>query len=271
MPMACYPRRSPRRLLRISSMRRYAILLQNAINNLFLANLHNLQKYCGMSEVRSKRVRQADIASRAGVSVSTVSRVLTNEPGISDTIRQQIFKVASDLGYPLKQAAEAVPAASGADRQRQRHGRPERLLRGHCRGPCVPARRNVACLSISGSCVKQGQRPIDIHGISPDGRRRGSIPRRYRSIRRAAHLKLEDSGTPVVLVNGTDSETALRWRSPLELLWRLCAATRRADRRRPSLHPASDRFASPDDPRAHPWFRGQRLLQSKVAKVGSCR
>ena len=60
-----------------------------------------------MSEIRSKRIRQADIAAAAGVSVSTVSRVLTNEPGISEAIRQHIFKVASDLGYPLKTAAEA--------------------------------------------------------------------------------------------------------------------------------------------------------------------
>ena len=60
-----------------------------------------------MNDIRSKRIRQADIAAAAGVSVSTVSRVLTNEPGISETIRQHIFKVASDLGYPLKTTTEA--------------------------------------------------------------------------------------------------------------------------------------------------------------------
>ncbi|MFS8045169.1 LacI family DNA-binding transcriptional regulator [Rhizobium sp. BR 314] len=61
-----------------------------------------------MNDFRTKRIRQADIATAAGVSVSTVSRVLTNEPGISETIRQHIFKVASDLGYPLKTAAETT-------------------------------------------------------------------------------------------------------------------------------------------------------------------
>src|SRR5919109_4589724 len=55
-----------------------------------------------------RRLRQADIASRAGVSVSTVSRVLGNEPGISDAVRRQILQVAADLGYPLKPASAAV-------------------------------------------------------------------------------------------------------------------------------------------------------------------
>jgi DNA-binding LacI/PurR family transcriptional regulator len=61
-----------------------------------------------MNEPKQKRVRQADIASRAGVSVSTVSRALTNEPGISEAIRQHIFKVANDLGYPLKPLTETA-------------------------------------------------------------------------------------------------------------------------------------------------------------------
>ncbi|OWO91348.1 LacI family transcriptional regulator [Rhizobium esperanzae] len=61
-----------------------------------------------MSNEKVRRLRQADIATLAGVSVSTVSRVLANEPGISETVRRQILKVAGEHGYPVKPAAEAV-------------------------------------------------------------------------------------------------------------------------------------------------------------------
>lgn len=58
----------------------------------------------------TKRFRQADIAARAGVSVSTVSRVLANEPGISEDVRRQILKVANDLGYPTRPGSKTGPA-----------------------------------------------------------------------------------------------------------------------------------------------------------------
>ncbi|RVP07799.1 LacI family DNA-binding transcriptional regulator, partial [Sinorhizobium meliloti] len=64
-----------------------------------------------MIERPSRRLRQADIAAQAGVSVSTVSRALANEPGISEDVRVQILKVANDLGYPLKADAAAAPRA----------------------------------------------------------------------------------------------------------------------------------------------------------------
>ncbi|ANL32202.1 LacI family DNA-binding transcriptional regulator [Rhizobium phaseoli] len=61
-----------------------------------------------MSDEKIRRPRQADIATLAGVSVSTVSRVLANEPGISEAVRRQILKVAAEHGYPVKPATEAV-------------------------------------------------------------------------------------------------------------------------------------------------------------------
>ncbi|ACE89075.1 LacI family transcriptional regulator protein [Rhizobium phaseoli] len=61
-----------------------------------------------MNDQKIRRPRQADIATLAGVSVSTVSRVLANEPGISETVRRQILKVAAEHGYPVKPATEAV-------------------------------------------------------------------------------------------------------------------------------------------------------------------
>lgn len=50
------------------------------------------------------RPRQSDIAQRAGVSISTVSRVLAGEKGISASIQTKVLGVAAELGYPLRPA-----------------------------------------------------------------------------------------------------------------------------------------------------------------------
>ncbi|MGL4610337.1 MAG: LacI family DNA-binding transcriptional regulator [Trueperaceae bacterium] len=49
-----------------------------------------------------RRVKQSDIALKAGVSISTVSRVLNNVPGIRADLRQQITAVAEELGYEFE-------------------------------------------------------------------------------------------------------------------------------------------------------------------------
>ncbi len=49
-----------------------------------------------------KRANQADIAERLGVSVSTVSRALANEIGISDVVRRDVQRMARSLGYKSK-------------------------------------------------------------------------------------------------------------------------------------------------------------------------
>ncbi|EFH84167.1 LacI family DNA-binding transcriptional regulator [Ktedonobacter racemifer] len=46
-----------------------------------------------------QRVNQRDIAERAGVSISTVSRVLNNVSGISPELRQHVMGIATELGY----------------------------------------------------------------------------------------------------------------------------------------------------------------------------
>ena len=46
-----------------------------------------------------RRVQQRDIAESAGVSISTVSRVLNNVQGISDELRQHVIGAATRLGY----------------------------------------------------------------------------------------------------------------------------------------------------------------------------
>jgi DNA-binding LacI/PurR family transcriptional regulator len=57
----------------------------------------------------SRRPRQTDIARFAGVSVSTVSRVLANEPGISTNVRDQVIRIASELGYNIRPVPSAQP------------------------------------------------------------------------------------------------------------------------------------------------------------------
>jgi DNA-binding LacI/PurR family transcriptional regulator len=50
----------------------------------------------------TKRASQSDIAEQLGVSVSTVSRALANEIGISDAVRRDVQRVARMLGYKSK-------------------------------------------------------------------------------------------------------------------------------------------------------------------------
>ncbi len=52
-----------------------------------------------------RRPRQSDIAARMGVSISTVSRALANESGISPSVREQVLQVAQSIGYRTKHAA----------------------------------------------------------------------------------------------------------------------------------------------------------------------
>ena len=46
-----------------------------------------------------QRVHQRDIAEHAGVSISTVSRVLNNVRGISDELRRLVLDTAAEMGY----------------------------------------------------------------------------------------------------------------------------------------------------------------------------
>src|SRR5262245_54436626 len=47
----------------------------------------------------TRRIQQREIAARAGVSISTVSRVLNNVAGISTALQQRVLAAATDLGY----------------------------------------------------------------------------------------------------------------------------------------------------------------------------
>lgn len=50
----------------------------------------------------TRRTNQIDLARAVGVSVSTVSRALSDAPGISDQLRKQIRKLAGEIGYAAR-------------------------------------------------------------------------------------------------------------------------------------------------------------------------
>ena len=58
---------------------------------------------------RALGANQQDLARAAGVSVSTVSRALSNSPGISAEVRAQIFDLAETLGYRQRGTAKVRP------------------------------------------------------------------------------------------------------------------------------------------------------------------
>lgn len=69
--------------------------------------MQKTQKSGPGSETRRRaRLNQADIAGRLGVSVSTVSRALANDGGISAAVRQDIQTLARTLGYKGKRALD---------------------------------------------------------------------------------------------------------------------------------------------------------------------
>ncbi|MFV0334227.1 MAG: LacI family DNA-binding transcriptional regulator [Tropicimonas sp.] len=49
-----------------------------------------------------KRVNQSEIARASGVSVSTVSRVLSRAPGISAPVRDRVMSIAREMGYKIQ-------------------------------------------------------------------------------------------------------------------------------------------------------------------------
>jgi len=57
---------------------------------------------------RGKRLNQSDIAERLGVSVSTVSRALANEVGISPAVRDDVRQMARTMGYRSKRSGATV-------------------------------------------------------------------------------------------------------------------------------------------------------------------
>jgi len=53
-------------------------------------------------------VKISDVARRAGVSSATVSRVLTNKPHVSDSLRERVLTAVEELGYTPSRVARSL-------------------------------------------------------------------------------------------------------------------------------------------------------------------
>lgn len=177
-----------------------------------------------MNEIKPKRPRQADIAALAGVSVSTVSRVLANEPGISGSVREHILRVAAEHGYQSKLLAEA-PAGGLA---------------------LIASDSVTGGLSVFYESIVEGLRagaletgmPFEVRLIRED-RATPDVIRSHMAAAKAEGLFLvgidpsdqlrgwiEAENVPVVLVNGTDPKLRLDGVSPSNFFGAYQAAER---------------------------------------------
>ncbi|MFT4173679.1 MAG: LacI family DNA-binding transcriptional regulator [Rhodocyclaceae bacterium] len=60
------------------------------------------------TSVPRERPRQADVAKRAGVSPSTVSKVINGGAGISAELRMRVVQAARDIGFPIEEPRAPV-------------------------------------------------------------------------------------------------------------------------------------------------------------------
>jgi LacI family repressor for deo operon, udp, cdd, tsx, nupC, and nupG len=143
-----------------------------------------------------------DVATKAGVSVATVSRVLNERPGVSDRTRSDVLLALDLLGY---QAPEQL---------RRRPGGVVGLVVPELRNPVFPAFAEASEMELSRQGYSQVVCSQQLGGVHEDEhvRRllehgvsglifvagihavRDADPQRYRT--------LVDRGVPVVLVNG---------------------------------------------------------------------
>jgi len=105
-----------------------------------------------MSEIRRNRVKMADVARESGVSLSTVSMVLAEKPGLPPETRQRVLSAAHALGYRSKTAGN-LNAAHALKTVRM-------FLKGQ-RGE-VPRANEFYSHVISGIEVACAQRKIDL-------------------------------------------------------------------------------------------------------------
>jgi len=180
-----------------------------------------------MNEIKPKRPRQADIAALAGVSISTVSRVLANEPGISGSVREHILRVAAEHGYQPKTLTEVPPG-----------------------GLALIASDSVTGgLSVFYESIVEGLRaaaldagmPFEVRLLREDR----AVPDAIRAHMAATKSEglflvgidpsdvlrqwIEEEGVPVVLVNGTDPQLKLDGVSPSNFFGAFQAAERLLD------------------------------------------
>ncbi len=152
-----------------------------------------------------KRASQADIAERLGVSVSTVSRALANEIGISDAVRREVQQIARSLGYkskhPLvsgkldKRALALVPLNSAIGNLASfYHGivegmRSQAAEAGIAMDVRLVHEDTVTLDFVKKQVLKSGANGVVLAGIDPDD---------------AMEQWAEEAGTAIVLANGSD-------------------------------------------------------------------
>ena len=61
-----------------------------------------------MAGIAASRVTLVDVARAAGVSASTVSRVLHGGAGVREEVADKVREVASDLGYSVNRQARSL-------------------------------------------------------------------------------------------------------------------------------------------------------------------
>ncbi|MCI5844283.1 MAG: LacI family DNA-binding transcriptional regulator [Oscillospiraceae bacterium] len=60
-----------------------------------------------------KRVRMVDIAEKMGVSTFTVSKALSGKDGVSEEMREEVRRVAEEMGYQTKSKSKIESASKG--------------------------------------------------------------------------------------------------------------------------------------------------------------
>ncbi len=154
-----------------------------------------------MTENKSKnRINQSDVAKLSGVSISTVSRVLANSPGISAPVRHQVRKAAQELGYRL-------PISNGHSDLRQLVAC---LTIERVTGSVAPMYQSI----IEGIKIEAGRAGLDVIVRAINSQQKIPTDILERSGTGVFFVGLDpDSegisnlkakGTPVVLVNGLD-------------------------------------------------------------------
>ncbi|HEV2604724.1 MAG TPA: LacI family DNA-binding transcriptional regulator [Microvirga sp.] len=150
-----------------------------------------------------RRISQLDIARAAGVSVSTVSRALSDAPGLSLDLRKQIRKLAQELAYEGRgvRAEPALHATAYVTLNRATGGLAafyEEIVGG------LLEEARGASLEIDVRLVEETS--LDVKRLQQDAARSGSPALFLVGIDPLPEViqHLLTSGTPVVLVNGFD-------------------------------------------------------------------
>ncbi|ECH1604395.1 LacI family DNA-binding transcriptional regulator [Salmonella enterica] len=129
-----------------------------------------------------------DVASLAGVSTATVSRVINQTAWVEPVTRERVEKAMRDLNYRRNAAAIALAKRSAA-REATRY----LLANGH---------RRIACVTSDLPIIDRQERldgyreALEEYGISPDPRWVISVPFNEEGGERAAH-QLINSGLPL--------------------------------------------------------------------------